>query len=115
MLEILHKLGINTPDIIAQMLVFGIVYLILSKYAFGPVTALLEERRRRIAEGEDNLKKIRENLAAAEATAEEVKAKANAEADRMIKEARETAAAHSLEALRQQVESLLEQLRGSAG
>jgi hypothetical protein len=48
MLEILHKLGINTPDIIAQMLVFGIVYLILSKYAFGPVTALLEERRRRI-------------------------------------------------------------------
>ena len=102
MLEILHTLGINTPDIIAQMLVFGIVYFILSKYAFGPVTALLEERRRRIAEGEDNLKKIRENLAAAEATAEEVKAKANAEADRMINEARDTAAAAG-EAERQKV------------
>ena len=47
MVEILHKLGIDTPNIIAQMLVFGIVYAILSKYAFGPVTALLEERRRR--------------------------------------------------------------------
>ncbi len=92
MVEILHKLGIDTPNIIAQMLVFGIVYAILSKYAFGPVTALLEERRRRIAEGEDNLKKIRENLASSESQAADIVAKANTEADRMIREAREAAA-----------------------
>jgi F-type H+-transporting ATPase subunit b len=91
--EILHQLGIDTPKLIAQILIFGIVYVVLKKYAFGPVTDMLETRQRRIAEGEDNLKKIKENLASTEAQTTAALSKANADADRMVKEARDTAAA----------------------
>ena len=91
-MEILHQLGIDYSKILAQILTFGIVYLILSKYAFGPVTALLEQRRARIADGEANLGKIKENLATSEAQAAAALAKANAEATRMIKEASDAAA-----------------------
>lgn len=90
--EILHNLGIDPAKLIAQILIFGIVYLVLKKYAFGPVTDLLEERRRRIAEGEDKLKQIKENLATSEAQASAALSKANATAERMVKEAREAAA-----------------------
>lgn len=91
-MAILDQLGIDYPKIIAQIIIFGIVYLILSKYAFGPVTALLEERRRRIADGEANLGKIKENLATSEAHATASLDKANADAARIIKEASDAAA-----------------------
>lgn len=92
-MAILDQLGIDFPKIIAQIIIFGIVYGILSKYAFGPVTALLEERRSRIAAGEANLDQIKENLASSEAQAAAALAKANAEATRLIKEASDAAAA----------------------
>lgn len=92
-MAILDQLGIDFPKIIAQIIIFGIVYLILSKYAFGPVTALLEERRTRIADGEANLDKIKQNLSSSEAQAAAALAKANAEATRLIKEASDAAAA----------------------
>ena len=92
-MAILDQLGIDFPKIIAQIIIFGIVYGILSKYAFGPVTALLEERRSRIAAGEANLDQIKENLSSSEAQAAAALAKANAEATRLIKEASDAAAA----------------------
>ena len=91
-MAILDNLGIDFPKIIAQIIIFGIVYLILSKYAFGPVTALLEQRRTRIAAGEANLDQIRLNLASSEAQAAAALAKANADAARIIKEASDAAA-----------------------
>lgn len=90
-MAILDQLGIDYPKIIAQIIIFGIVYLILSKYAFGPVTALLEQRRARIAEGEANLDTIRVNLATSQAQAAAALEKANAEATRIIKEATDVA------------------------
>ncbi len=92
-MAILDQLGIDYPKIIAQIIVFGLVYLILSKYAFGPVTALLELRRSRIADGEANLEKIKENLSSSQAQAAAALAKANAEANRIVKEASDAAAA----------------------
>jgi F-type H+-transporting ATPase subunit b len=92
-MAILDQLGIDYPKIIAQIIIFGIVYGILSKYAFGPVTALLEQRRTRIAEGEANLDKIKENLATSQAQAAAALDKANAEANRIVKEASDAAAA----------------------
>ena len=92
-MAILDQLGIDYPKIIAQIIIFGIVYGILSKYAFGPVTALLEQRRTRIAEGEANLDKIKENLATSQAQAAAALDKANAEANRIVKEASDAAGA----------------------
>ncbi len=98
---ILEQLGIDYGKLLAQIIIFLIVYTVLSKYAFGPVTAILEERRKRIIEGEDNLKKIASDLESAHATAAEIRAKADADAARIVKEASDAANAVG-EAKRQQ-------------
>ncbi|MGI9239311.1 MAG: F0F1 ATP synthase subunit B [Verrucomicrobiales bacterium] len=89
--DILGQFGVEWPKFLAQMLLFLIVYLILKKFAFGPVMAVLEERRQRIAEGEENLKKIKADLEAAEEKKNEVIGQANDQAERLISEARESA------------------------
>jgi len=89
--EIPRQLGIEWPKLIAQAITFMVVYWVLSKYAFGPVNQILEQRRQRIAEGEENLKKIRTDLEAANSTAADIRAKAEEEAKRIIKEAQDAA------------------------
>lgn len=92
-MEALDVLGVTWTKLLAQLLLFVIVYLILKKFAFGPVTGMLDERRARIAEGEENLEKIRNDLAAAEARAHEIIDTANQKAERMVTEAKESAEA----------------------
>ena len=99
--DVLQQLGFNFGKIIAQILIFATVFMILKKYAFGPVTAILEERRKRIIDGEDNLKKIKSDLETANAQAAEIRAKAEADASRIVKEATDAAGAVG-EAKRQQ-------------
>ena len=95
--KILKLFGLDWGAFIAQLIIILIVYLILRKYAFGPVVEMLELRRKRIAEGEAKLKKIETDQAEAEANAQAMLDKANEEADRLIVEARESA-----EAIREQ-------------
>lgn len=90
--EIAHSFGIEWPNLIAQILIFMIVYWVLKKKAFGPVLEMLETRRARIAEGEANLEKIKKNLDEAEASSKEILSKANSDAEKMIVEAKESAA-----------------------
>ena len=77
----------------SQVAIILIVYAVLKKFAFGPVMAMLEERRRRIADGEANLEKIREQMEQAEAKVQSMLDEANADADRLISEAKESAEA----------------------
>ena len=65
--EIAGKFGLNWPFFIAQLLNFLIVLFVLKKFAFGPIQALLEQRRQRIIAGEDKLKEIEKQLAESEA------------------------------------------------
>jgi F-type H+-transporting ATPase subunit b len=92
MMEILNSLGFEWPNFIAQLIVFIIVLAVLKKYAFGPVTEVLEQRRQRIAEAEANHAKTRAALAEAETEARRIIGKANDDASRMVKEAEEAAA-----------------------
>ncbi len=85
---ILKVFGLQWGPFLAQVIIILIVYLILSKYAFGPVLDLLEVRRRKIAEGEVNLKKIKTDLAQAEEKIRGMMDLANKEADRIIAEAK---------------------------
>ena len=89
--EIFSTFGVTWAKLIAQILVFLIVYLILKKKAFGPILAMLEERKTRIAEAEQNLEKTRSSLEGAEAKAKEIVSGANSQADRIIEEAKESA------------------------
>ncbi len=94
-LNFLNTVGFDWPKLLAQIIVFATVYLILKKYAFGPVISVLEERRRRIAESEANYERIKQQLADAEIRHKEIVEKAAAEAQRLINEARDAGAALS--------------------
>jgi len=80
---------------LAQLINFFLVIFVLKKFAFGPVQQILEQRRSRIAEGEEKLKRIERQLAESEETTAAAIAKANEESQRLITEARESAASLS--------------------
>ncbi|MCB1228315.1 MAG: F0F1 ATP synthase subunit B [Verrucomicrobiales bacterium] len=89
--QIATDFGLAWPKFIAQVITFLVVYLVLKKYAFGPILAMLETRRQRIADGEAKLEKIAKDLAEAEANAKAVVDQANTEASRLVKEADDSA------------------------
>ncbi|MEI6674067.1 MAG: ATP synthase F0 subunit B [Verrucomicrobiota bacterium] len=91
--EMLGKFGVNWPNFIASCINFLLVICVLKRYAFGPIQAMLEQRRERIAEGEEKLKLIEQQLADSEQTTAAAIAKAHAEAVRMLQEAKLGAAA----------------------
>ncbi len=92
-MDVLTKFGVNFPAFIAQVVIVLVVYAILNKFAFGPVLAMLEQRRKRIESGEQDLVKIREQLEQAESRVQAMLDEANAKAEHMISEARESASA----------------------
>lgn len=91
--ELLANFGVTWPKFLAQCILFAIVYWVLNRYAFGPIVDVLAERRRRIAEAQDNAEKIKQQLAEAEQRYNEMLAKADAEAKALIEEARQSAEA----------------------
>lgn len=89
--DLLEPFGVATPFFVAQIVVFVLVAILLKKFAYAPVLAMLEQRRARIAEGEENLKRIQQQLAESEQRTAEAIAKANADATRLINEAKQSA------------------------
>ena len=86
-----NQFGLSAPNLIAQIIIFMIVYFILKNKAFGPILAMLEQRKQRIADGEKKLAEIDASLASANATAQSKIDEANATAVRIMKEADESA------------------------
>jgi F-type H+-transporting ATPase subunit b len=84
--------GWNPWLFFSQVISFVIVALLLRRFAYKPILNVLEERRRRIEEGQLNAEKIKRQLDEAEKRYSEILAKANAEAQKMIDEARESSA-----------------------
>lgn len=84
--------GWNPWLFFSQVISFGIVAFLLQRFAYKPILAMLEDRRRTIEEGQLNAEKIRKELAEAEKRYQEIIAKANADGQRMIDEARESSA-----------------------
>ena len=91
--KILTDFGVTWEAFIAQVIIFLILYWVLSKFAFGPILKILEERRNRIVETEADRRKVKSQLADAEALAQAKIDEANEKANGMIAEARESAAA----------------------
>lgn len=83
--------GLNGAFFAAQVINFFLVIIVLKKFAFGPIQLMLEQRRTRIAEGEEKLKRIEQQLAESEKTTAAAIAKANEDATRLINEAKEGA------------------------
>jgi F-type H+-transporting ATPase subunit b len=93
MADILHTFKIDGASFIAQCVILIVVFAVLNKFAFGPITQLLLERRRRIEEAEANFEKSKSSVASAEGEARKVVETANGQAARLIKEAQDAAAA----------------------
>jgi len=68
------------------------VAVALKKFAYGPVVKVLQERRTKIEEGLANAEKMKQELANAQAKATEVLTQANATGNKLIEEARQSAA-----------------------
>jgi F-type H+-transporting ATPase subunit b len=103
-----------TPQMFfSQVISFAIVAFLLQRFAYKPILAVLEERRRKIEEGQLNAEKIKKELAEAEKRYQEIVAKANADAQRMIDEARESAA-HLSERKQQEAIAAAEQIIAKA-
>lgn len=83
--------GFDVKIFLSQVISFIIVALVLRRFAYKPILAVLEERRQRIAEGLLNAEKIKQQLAEAEQRHAEILAKANTQAQKMIDDARESA------------------------
>jgi F-type H+-transporting ATPase subunit b len=90
--QVAKQFGLDWPHFIAQCVSFLIVATLLYKFAYKPVLAVLEERRKKIAEGLASAEKMRQELARAQTKAEEILNQANVQAAKMIEEARAAAA-----------------------
>lgn len=87
-----EQFGFNTSLFISQVISFLIVAFLLHRFAYKPILKVLEARREEIAQGLTNAEKIKQQLADTEATRQKVMAEANAQASKLIEEARAAAA-----------------------
>jgi F-type H+-transporting ATPase subunit b len=86
--DIAHQFGVTWQLLISQVILFVIVALAMKKFAFGPLLAMLDERKQRIADSMANAEKTKAELANAQAKAQEIIGQAGAQANKIIEEAR---------------------------
>jgi F-type H+-transporting ATPase subunit b len=89
--KITQDFGISWPFILAQILNFSIVAFVLWKFAFKPVLATLDERQQKIASGLQYAEEMKAKLEAVQQESIASAKKAQAEATRIIDEARKAA------------------------
>jgi F-type H+-transporting ATPase subunit b len=111
--ETAETFGWNLWLFLSQVISFVIVALLLRKFAYKPILTILEQRRQQIAEAQLNSEKIKQQLAEAEERYQEIMAKANTRAQKMIEEARESAG-HVAERKQQEAVAAAEQIVAKA-
>ena len=89
--EISKSFHIYPVTFICQLVNFLIVCVVLRKFAFGPVRAMLDARKKRIADGEAKLVEIEKQIAESEQRTQEAAQEANERAQRLIDEAKASA------------------------
>jgi len=88
----MDALGLEWKILLAQTISFSIVFFVLWKFAYGPIFALLQARREKIAEALANAEKIKGDVARTEAERQKILADAGDKANKLIEEGREAAA-----------------------
>ena len=84
--------GFQKQLFFSQVISFCIVAFALHRWAYKPILKVLEERRQKIAESLANAEKIKAELANAQAKAQEVLTQASVQGNKLIEEARQSAA-----------------------
>jgi F-type H+-transporting ATPase subunit b len=104
-IEILNKLEVTWPKLIAQTVNFILVLLVLWHFAYRKIIQLLDERQNKIAESVRNAERIQQELAQAEETRRHTLAKANEQANAIIAEAIKTADAQAQRKIQEAIQS----------
>jgi F-type H+-transporting ATPase subunit b len=86
------RFGVDWQHFVAQCISFAIVAFLLQRYAYRPILAVLEERKKRIQESLENAEKTKQELATAQGKAHEIMVQAGQQASKLIEEARAAAA-----------------------
>ena len=89
--QIANTFGVDWPHLTAQIISFCIVCLLLHRFAYKPILKMLEERQRQIAQGLADAEKLKAELAQTETQRHEIMILANAQATKLIEEARAAA------------------------
>ena len=87
----MDALGIDLWGLIVQLVAFLVFVFLFWKYALGPITNMLDERSRRIAESMAAADRMKQEMAAASARNEEILVEARQQAQQIITQAREVA------------------------
>ncbi|MEY2493266.1 MAG: F-type H+-transporting ATPase subunit b [Verrucomicrobiota bacterium] len=111
--DTVETFGWNPWLFLSQVISFVIVMIALRVFAYKPILAVLHQRREQIAQAQLNAEKIKQQLAEAERRRAEILAKANAEAQKMIDEAR-TSSAILAERKQQEAIAAAEQIMAKA-
>jgi F-type H+-transporting ATPase subunit b len=89
--QVARTFGVDWQHLGAQIISFSIVCAVLYKYAYGPILAMLEQRREQIRQGIANAEKIKAELDKTETQRQEVMAQAHNQGAKFIEEARAAA------------------------
>lgn len=90
--QVARQFGWEPRLFISQLVLFVIVALVLTKFAYKPLLAMLDMRKKQIVESLENAEKTRQELANAQAKAQEILTQASVQANKAIEEARAAAA-----------------------
>jgi len=91
-MDVIQSLGIQWPKLLAQLFNFSLVLLVLWKFAYKPIFAMLDARQKKIAESVANADKILVQLAKTEADRQKALTEAGELANKIIADARAAAA-----------------------
>jgi len=90
-MDALTSLGIDFKLLIAQIVNFGILLFVLTKFLYKPLVKLLDERKQKIAQGLDDSQKAEEKLAEADSTSKRQISEAVTQANLIIEKAKKEA------------------------
>lgn len=85
----MSALGVDGWSLVAQLVAFIIFLAIFWKFALGPLTGMIDQRRDRIEESMRAAERMQKELAATQARNEEVLGEARREAQKLLATARE--------------------------
>lgn len=91
-------LGVDLKVLVIQLITFGLAYLVLRRYAFGPIIRVMQERRETIEKGVRLGEQMQKQQAELDAKVQKALADARGQADQIVAGANEEARATVREA-----------------
>ena len=109
--SLISTFHIDWKIILAQVINFGVVFVVLYVYALKPLSKLMSERSEKIDKGINDAKKNEETLKATKSEYDTVMAQAKVEANKIFQDGKKEAEvkkAQMLETARKEVETMIE-------